>query len=159
MHDGWVGYHAHQDCRHALCTIQHLRELTCVQEQYQQTWAADRKHLLVEMKEGTEQARRPGQSHLAAGTRDALVRGYHALVAAGLAANPPPERRPHQRGRLKQSPVRNLLERLWWERDQVLAFLYTAYSLRSALGLPPKILTKCGARCGERVTTIDITGG
>ena len=35
----------------------------------------------------------------------------------------PRERRPHQRGRLKQSPARNLLERLWFQPDQVLAFL------------------------------------
>ena len=39
------------------------------------------------------------------------------------AANPPPTRRPHQRGRLEQFPVRNLLERLLLGQDQVLAFL------------------------------------
>jgi len=42
---------------------------------------------------------------------------------ATMAANPPPERQPGQRGRLKQSPARNLLERLWMGQDEVLAFL------------------------------------
>jgi transposase len=48
---------------------------------------------------------------------------YRALLAAGHAANPPPARRPRQRGRVKQSPARNLLERLWLGQDEVLAFL------------------------------------
>jgi transposase len=39
------------------------------------------------------------------------------------AANPPPEQRARQRGRVKQSPARNLLERLWLGQDEVLAFL------------------------------------
>lgn len=46
-----------------------------------------------------------------------------ALLAAGHAANPPPERLPKQRGRVKQTPAQNLLERLWLGQDQVLAFL------------------------------------
>ena len=47
------------------------------------------------------------------------------MLAAGLAANPPPvtQRPPGQRGRLKQSPARNLLERLWLGQHEVLAFL------------------------------------
>ena len=44
-------------------------------------------------------------------------------MAAGLAANPPPQPRPGQRGRLKQAPARNLLERLWLGQEEVLAFL------------------------------------
>ncbi len=45
------------------------------------------------------------------------------MLAAGHAANPPPERRPRQRGRVKQSPAQNLLERLWLRQDEALAFL------------------------------------
>lgn len=50
----------------------------------------------------------------------------HGGIRSILAANPPPapgSRRPHQRGRLKQSPTRNLLERLWLDQAAVLAFL------------------------------------
>ncbi len=36
---------------------------------------------------------------------------------------PPIHRRPKQRGRVKQTPAQNLLERLWLGQDQVLAFL------------------------------------
>jgi transposase len=52
-----------------------------------------------------------------------LLTRYEELLAAGLAANPPPQRRPRQRGRVKQSPARNLLERLWLGQEEVLAFL------------------------------------
>jgi transposase len=36
VHDGWKPYQTHTQCRHALCTIHHLRELTFLEEQYQQ---------------------------------------------------------------------------------------------------------------------------
>lgn len=123
VHDGWKPYQANTQCRHALCNIHHLRELTFLEEQYQQAWAKDLKRLLLEMKAATEQARRQGAAHLHAAERTAFVARYDALLAAGLAANPPPDRGPCRRGRIKQSPARNLLERLWLGREQVLAFL------------------------------------
>ena len=125
VHDGWKPYRTHTQCRHALCNIHHLRELTFLEEVYQQAWATDLKALLLEMKAATQTARAAHQTHLPAAVRDACVARYQALVAAGLAANPPPVRPPgpRRRGRLKQSPARNLLERLALDQDQVLAFL------------------------------------
>ncbi|MGZ3640452.1 MAG: IS66 family transposase [Ktedonobacterales bacterium] len=126
VHDGWAAYRAHARCRHALCNIHHLRELTFVEEQYHQAWAGDLKQVLRDMKAAVDHARALGSGHLAPAVRDGLVARYDALLAVGLAANPaqpPPRRRPRQRGRLKQSPARNLLERLWLGREQVLAFL------------------------------------
>ncbi|HEX5547738.1 MAG TPA: IS66 family transposase [Ktedonobacterales bacterium] len=123
VHDGWKPYQAQTPCRHALCNVHHLRELTFVAEQYQQPWAKDLKALLIEMRAATEQARSQGQTRLPTAERTALVVRYDQLLACGLAANPPPLRRPRQRGRVKQSPVRNLLERLWLGKSQVLAFL------------------------------------
>src|SRR5260370_1840809 len=55
--------------------------------------------------------------------REALVTTDRGLLATGHAANPPPGRRPRQRGRVKQMPVRTRLERLWLGQDEVLAFL------------------------------------
>lgn len=59
VHDGWEPYQAHTTCRHALCNIHHLRELTFLEEQYQQAWARDLKALLLEMKTATA----PGVRH------------------------------------------------------------------------------------------------
>jgi transposase len=125
VHDGWGSYRLFTACRHALCNVHHLRELTFLEEQYQQAWATEMKTLLREMKAATDQARAGGGGGLPAAERAAFVGRYHALLAAGLAANPPPAltRRVGQRGRLAQSPARNLLERLPLQQDQVLAFL------------------------------------
>ncbi len=76
------------------------------------------------MKAAVDQARAAGLRSLSSGpAAQAFVSRYRALLAAGHAANPPPARRPRQRGRVKQTPARNLLERLWLGQDEVLAFL------------------------------------
>jgi transposase len=123
VHDGWKPYRRYTQCRHALCNIHHLRELTFLEEAYQQTWAKDLKETLLEMKTAVEQARLRGDERLGEVERSAFLTRYEALLAAGLAANPPPQRRSGQRGRLKQSPALNLLERLSFGQREVLAFL------------------------------------
>ena len=123
VHDGLKTYQRYTRCRHALCNIHHLRELTFLEEQYQQGWATEMKALLLEMKEAVEQARSEGHRHLPDAMHAAFIARYRALLAVGHAANPPPEHRPRQRGRVKQTPARNLLERLWLGQEQVLAFL------------------------------------
>jgi transposase len=124
VHDGWKPYRRYTRCRHALCNIHHLRELTFLQEQYHQTWAKDLKGVLLAMKAAVAAARTRGELALPAAERRAFVARYEELLAAGLAANPPPARRRGQRGRVKQSPARNLLERLLLGKDEVLAFLH-----------------------------------
>jgi transposase len=125
VHDGWVGYRAYTACRHALCNVHHLRELTFLHEQYHQAWAGELKALLRQMRDTADHARAQGGTAVPPAQRDPLVARYRDLLATGLAANPPPEatRRAGQRGRLKQSPARNLLERLLLGQEQVLAFL------------------------------------
>jgi len=120
VHDGWKPYWCYTTCRHALCTIHHLRELTFLEEQYQQPWATELKALLREMKAAVERARTDGLRSLLPAVRQAFVTRYRALLAAGHAANPPPARRPRPRGRGKQTPARNLLERLWLGQEEVL---------------------------------------
>jgi transposase len=122
LHDGWAGYRAYTACRHALCNVHHLRELTFLEEEYRQAWAGELKALLRAMRTAAEQARAQGQRQVPTIQHDPLLARYRNLLAVGLAANPPPlsRRRPGQRGRLAQSPARNLLERLVLGQDQVL---------------------------------------
>lgn len=49
---------------------------------------------------------------------------YDFAVAWGECDNAPPVRAPNERGRLKQSRARNLLDRLIAHKDKVLAFVY-----------------------------------
>ena len=83
------------------------------------TWQA----LLLAMKAAVAQARARGDACVDAAERRPFIRRSEDLLATGLAANPPPERQPGQKGRLKPSPARTLLERLWKEHEAVLAFL------------------------------------
>ena len=61
VHDGWKPYRHYTSCRHALCNIHHLRELTFLEEAYDQAWAKDLKALLLEMKTAVEAARLRGE--------------------------------------------------------------------------------------------------
>lgn len=123
VHDGWAAYHQY-DCAHALCNAHHLRELTAIAEQDQQTWATEMIALLVTSKAAVDEARAAGQNSLPDPTRQAFGAQYHQILAAGRAANPAPaEPPPRQRGRPKQSKAKNLLDRLWTHESAVLAFL------------------------------------
>ncbi len=94
VHDGWKPYQTYTACRHALCNIHHLRELTFVEEEYHQTWATELKGLLLAMKAAVEHARLWGAPALPPAARRAFLARYDEVLAAGVAAYPPPERRP-----------------------------------------------------------------
>jgi transposase len=121
VHDGWSAY-AGYDCRHALCNAHHLRELTFVAEQTPQPWATAMIDLLLKIKAAVAAAQAEGQVELPAEQRAEWAARYARLVAAGLAANPPPMPT-GKRGRRKQSPAKNLLDRLDKHREAVLAFM------------------------------------
>lgn len=125
VHDGFASYRTYTACRHALCNVHHLRELTFLEEEYEQVWAKDLKDLLRAMRTAADQARDQGLAQVPPSVRDPLHARYRELLAAGLAANPPPPtvRRAGQRGRLAQPPARNLLGRLLLDQEAVLAFL------------------------------------
>jgi transposase len=124
VHDGWTSYRHFHRARHALCNAHHLRELTFVHEELQQDWAGHLKQLLRQMCTAVEQARSAGATRLEQAVRDDFVAQYEALLGEGLAQNPlpPPAGKP-RRGRRKQSPVRNLLDRLWTYEHEALRFL------------------------------------
>jgi len=81
VHDDWKPCQAQTTCRHALCNVHHLRELTFVEEQYHQPWAKEPKDLLLEMRTAVEQARALGASKLPAPQRSALVARYERILA------------------------------------------------------------------------------
>ena len=124
VHDYWRSYLKFSDCQHSFCNVHHLRDLCFIVEQYDQAWAAKMKRLLCDIKE--EVASTPAQ-HTAL-PRDRLAyyeAAYDALIAQGFAANPaPPKTKPRPIGRPKQSPAKNLLDRLHKHKAGVLAFMY-----------------------------------
>ncbi|MCA1565884.1 MAG: IS66 family transposase, partial [Acidobacteria bacterium] len=120
VHDGWLAYTHYTRCRHALCGVHLLRELTYFEEVATETkaWAVPLKELLMEMKREVERVRAEGGKHLAEGKLRSLTESYERLVAEGLQAQPPPG---VPEGVCKQA--RNLLLRLERRKAEVLRFL------------------------------------
>ncbi len=123
VHDGWRSY-ALYGCVHALCNAHHLRELRFLVERYQQGWAEQLMTLLVTMKASVEQAQAQGQTQLSAEGITQFEQQYQALIATGMKLNPANPPVAHSRGRPKQSPARNLLERLATHQAEVLRFIH-----------------------------------
>jgi len=126
VHDDYHSYWQNTPALHATCNAHHLRELLFLEERYQQTWATDLAHLLGEIRQAVADAVQAGQTTLTAAAVAEFARRYQVLLDCGYQANPlpsaPPQARP-PRGRPKQSPARNLLDRLRQHQAAVLAFM------------------------------------
>ncbi len=125
VHDGWVTYWKYV-CDHALCNVHHLRELTYLFEEQQQSWAGDMRALLLAMHAAVKEAQEQGREQLDDTELANWRAEYQTLLQEGWLANPPDPPATDgmiQRGRRKQSAARNLLDRLTKHQEAVLRFL------------------------------------
>lgn len=125
VHDGWSSYRQY-GCHHALCNAHHLRELQSVVERFGQTWARKMMALLSQMNQRVRHRRDYGLHSLPEDTLVQFEGRYRSLIASGLRVNRPKSietDKTRKRGRLKQSPPKNLLDRLNRYQSQVLAFI------------------------------------
>ena len=110
----------------ALCNVHHLRELTFVEEELKQSWARKMKDLLLDRKAEVERAKALGKQEVdvlvLARRLASLCRAPRAISYLANPAPPLPQKR--TRGRPKQSPARNLLDRLSQGKWAVLRFLH-----------------------------------
>jgi transposase len=127
VHDGLASYFQYTQATHALCNSHHLRELAFITEQYHQAWAAEMTTLLLDIKQAVDLAQLQHRPSLVAEMLQAFEQRYDTLIAQGLETNPAPavvEPQTKRRGRVKQSPPKNLLDRLQSHKGAVLAFMY-----------------------------------
>jgi transposase len=123
VHDHWAPYFSYEQVGHCLCNAHHLRELTFVEEQEGEKWAAQMKDLLLRANRTVEDYLERGalptevllqiESEYTKILKDGAE--YHALL--------PPL--PCNKGRRqKQRAGKNLLDRLQTKRWYVVRFLY-----------------------------------
>lgn len=122
VHDHYRSYFQFRHCLHGLCNAHHLRELQFITDQYQQPWAAQMSQLLLDIQAAVARAPATHRALSPYSCRQ-FADTYDQILVAGLAANPLPEK-PPQKGRPKQTPPKNLLDRLQQYKQQVLAFMY-----------------------------------
>ena len=126
VHDHWKPYFTYEGCSHALCNEHHRREAQYLEKHYGQAWAAEMSTLLLEIKKAVDETR-PIASALPAERIVEFESRYDEIVRRGYEVNPRP---PHvegvkkKRGRPKQTPPLNFLDRLKGFKPQVLAFMY-----------------------------------
>lgn len=121
VHDHWKPYYQ-LACYHALCNAHHLRELERAWEQDQQQWAKQMQALLLEINKAVDAA----GGKLNTPEAEAFRERYRQLLKEAETECPPPDesqRKKGQRGRLKRSKSRNLLERLIQFEEDVLRFM------------------------------------
>lgn len=124
IHDFWKPYLKYTLAKHGLCNVHHLRELVFIAERSQQPWATEMIALLLKIKQAVETARSLEQDNLSKAQCKYFKHAYDLLIKQGLLANPTPEKLPGQRGRVKQSKAKNMLDRLQQHAEKVLAFMY-----------------------------------
>lgn len=128
VHDAWGSYLTLAGL-YALCNAHLLRELIGLDEAATragtpQTWITAFIALLLSMKAAVAAAQANGATALPMRQRAGFEAAYTRLLNSGLAANPPSPPIPGRRGPPKQTPTRNLLERLQTHRPAILAFLH-----------------------------------
>ena len=121
VHDHWKPYYQ-LSCHHALCNAHHIRELERAWEQDKQQWANTMQELLLEINRAVDSA----GGKLNTPESKIFREQYRKLLKEAEKECPPPDesqRKKGQRGRLKRSKSRNLLERLIKYEQDVLRFM------------------------------------
>jgi transposase len=121
VHDFWKSYNDY-NCKHALCNVHHLRDLTFCEEVLGCSWAKDTKQFLLDLHEKVKATKQAGGEQLNKGQWQYWRRKFERLLEEGNAKYPPPEKVEGRRGVVAKSKPHNLLERFSNYDNEILGF-------------------------------------
>ena len=132
VHDHWKPYFAYDACSHALCNAHHIRELAYFAEEEGISWASEMLTHLVEIKDIVDQAKAKGEQALSIHVLTRLESRYDDILKSARYSCGQRKRHqgsestdpPGKRGRKKQEPIKNLLDRLHVKRCEVLISMH-----------------------------------
>jgi len=124
VHDGFASYNKY-GCEHSLCNAHLKRELTGIEENFEQQWAKKINRLLSEMKKYTDECRDMKIPIDTEKVRE-FEEIYDEIIQEGIEENPPPQTYKDQvkkRGKAAQTKAKNLLDRFIHYKERILRFL------------------------------------
>ena len=123
MHDHWYPYFAYRNVQHLLCNAHHLRELTGIFEQEKEEWANNMKKLLLIAKKMTEEHIQDGK--LPPEKIEFILKEYNSIIFQGFLYHEKlPPLLQKTRGKTRQRPGKNLVDRLANYQQEVLRFIF-----------------------------------
>jgi transposase len=114
VHDFYDSYFSLENAKHGMCNAHIIRELK-FQTEDGKKWSDKLRGFLLEIKNQSIQKNKKNKK--------AIFRKYDRILNQGFEEEPPPYRNGN-RGRLKSTKGRNLLNRLWTYHKEVLAFAF-----------------------------------
>ena len=124
VHDGYKSYFTYERCDHSLCNAHHLRELTFIHEVEKEGWAEKMMKLLRSIHKKVEKTKANGKTSLPYEEKDKYRKRYRKITANGFTLHSKCiDDTPPKRGKKKQPPGKNLLDRLEFFEDEVLRFM------------------------------------
>ena len=126
IHDGWGPYNTYDNAIHALCNAHHSRELDGIYESYKQPWALEMRQHLQAINKTVNAFIDDGQFALPDEILKSNSDRYDQILLEAEEQVPTTNttRQSKQRGRIKQHPSRNLLNRLIKYKKETLLFMY-----------------------------------
>jgi len=123
MHDAYATYFA-LECQHALCNAHLLRDLQAIYEaDPNQGWPQHLRRLLQAAWAMVKRAKAEDQAYLPARQRDRILALFDRIIQRADQLVPRNLRQQGRRGRVAQSPARNLLDRLLAHKAAYLRFV------------------------------------
>lgn len=113
--------------KHALCNQHHHRDLNCIIENYDQSWAEEMLDLLYRIKVAKAERIEQGFNSFDPEQIVLFEQEYDAILQLGFQQNPdPPASETKKKGRSKQTKAKNILDRFAnsTKRSAILAFMY-----------------------------------